>query len=91
MILTPEDKETLIELGAKETDIPLMEKTIKKTIYVTEKGKKIKRNDLLNQMDRETWLSGICRSFYYAFSMRYTENGQVIFFDASKVIDIPAC
>lgn len=91
MILTPEDKETLILLGAKEEDLPLMEKTIKKTIYKTEKGKKIKRNDLLSRMDRETWLSGICRSFYYAFSMRYTESGQVIFFDASKVIDIPAC
>lgn len=40
---------------------------------------------VLDNMDRETWLSGIGRATFHWSAARETRDGKTIFFDASKL------
>lgn len=53
--------------------------------YEDENDKKVSRKYVLDNMDRETWLSGIGRAAFHWSAARETKGGKTIFFDARKL------
>lgn len=77
MKLSESDKNYFKKCGYLDQDIPQIEKAIEVMQYEDE-------NDLDN-MDRETWLSGIGRAAFHWSATRETKDGKTIFFDARKL------
>lgn len=55
--------------------------------YEDENDKKVSRKYVLDNMDRETWLSGIGRAAFHWSATRETKDGKTIFFDARKLFE----
>ena len=55
--------------------------------YEDENDKKVSRKYVLDNMDRETWLSGIGRAAFHWSAARETKDGKTIFFDARKLFE----
>lgn len=88
MKLLKSDKEYFKKCGYLDTDIQQIEKAIsvmKYTEYGINVEKKVSRKYVLENMDRETWLSGIGRSSFHWTASRELDNGNTIMFDASKL------
>ena len=82
MILTNEDKELLLSWGHTEKDFGQIEEAMSKTIYEDENGKRISRKQVLDNMSRAEWLSGISRSAFHFTAMR---SG--VLFDSSRLFN----
>ena len=84
MKLTKEDKELLLKWGHRKEDLNQIEKATTKTEYELE-DEKITLTEVLQVLDRETYLSGISRSAFHWSACRENEKGQKIYFDSSKL------
>lgn len=84
MKLTEEDKELLTKWGFSEDDFNQIEKATNKTEYELN-GNKIPLTEVLQILDRETYLSGISRSAFHWTCSRKGKNGETINFDSSKL------
>ena len=87
MKLLKSDREYFKKCGYLDRDIPQIEEAIKVMVYTNEEDKRVSRKYVLENMDRETWLSGIGRASFYWSSARETYDGKTIFFDASKLFE----
>lgn len=84
MKLTKEDKELLLKWGHRKEDLDQIEKATTKTEYELE-NEKITLTEVLQVLDRETYLSGISRSAFHWSACRENEKGQKVYFDSSKL------
>lgn len=90
MRLTEKDKQLLKEWGYSEDDLRQIEKAIQKTkttyeTYELNNIKKITRDEAIEILGRETYLSGICRSAFHRSACRESEKGQRVYFNSSKL------
>ena len=85
MKLSESDKNYFKKCGYLDQDIPQIEKAIEVMQYEDENDKKVSRKYVLDNMDRETWLSGIGRASFHWSATRETKDGKTIFFDARKL------
>lgn len=85
MKLSESDKDYFKKCGYLDQDIPQIEKAIEVMQYEDENDKKVSRKYVLDNMDRETWLSGIGRAAFHWSATRETKDGKTIFFDARKL------
>ena len=85
MKLSESDKSYFKKCGYIDQDIPQIEKAIEVMQYEDENDKKVSRKYVLDNMDRETWLSGIGRAAFHWSATRETKDGKTIFFDARKL------
>lgn len=85
MKLSESDKSYFKKCGYLDQDIPQIEKAIEVMQYEDENDKKVSRKYVLDNMDRETWLSGIGRAAFHWSAARETKDGKTIFFDARKL------
>lgn len=86
MKLTSEDKELLLCWGYKEEDFLQIEAAMRKSITKYEiADKKIKREEAIEMLGREEYLSGIARSAFHWSAARVTSNGEVIHFNSSRL------
>ena len=85
MKLSESDKKYFKKCGYLDQDIPQIEKAIEVMQYEDENDKKVSRKYVLDNMDRETWLSGIGRAAFHWSAARETKDGKTIFFDARKL------
>lgn len=81
--LSESDKNYFKNRGYLDQDIPQIERAIEVMQY--ENDKKVSTKYVLDNMDRETWLSGIGRAAFHWSAARETRDGKTIFFDASKL------
>ena len=84
MKLTKEDKELLLKWGHRKEDLDQIEKATTKTEYELE-NEKITLTEVLQVLDRETYLSGISRSTFHWSACRQNDKGQQVYFDSSKL------
>jgi hypothetical protein len=95
MKLTSEDKKLLIKWGFPESDFAQIEEAFAKTktsyelLSDDEKNddKKISREEALEILGRETYLSGIGRSAFHCTSVRENEKGQKVYFNSRKLFE----
>lgn len=87
MKLLKSDIEYFKKCGYLDRDIPQIKEAIKVMVYTNENDKRVSRKYVLENMDRETWLSGIGRASFHWSSARETYDGKTIFFDASKLFE----
>lgn len=85
MKLLKSDIQYFKKCGYLDKDIPQIEEAIQVMVYTNESDKRVSRKYVLENMDRETWLSGIGRASFHMSSTRETYDGKTIFFDASKL------
>lgn len=88
MKLTSKDKELLTKWGHREEDFNQIERATTKTEYEIDNGisnEKISLTEVLEILDRETYLSGISRSAFHWSACRQNERGQTVSFDSSKL------
>ena len=85
MKLSESDKNYFKKCGYLDQDIPQIEKAIEVMQYEDENDKKVSRKYVLDNMDRETWLSGIGRAAFHWSATRETKDGKTIFFDARSL------
>lgn len=85
MKLSESDKNYFKKCGYLNQDILQIEKAIEVMQYEDENDKKVSRKYVLDNMDRETWLSGIGRAAFHWSAARETKDGKTIFFDARKL------
>ncbi|RHU02394.1 hypothetical protein DW711_10760 [Ruminococcus sp. AM27-16] len=83
--LSESDKNYFKKRGYLDQDIPQIERAIEVMQYENENDKKVSTKYVLDNMDRETWLSGIGRASFHWSAARETRDGKTIFFDASKL------
>lgn len=79
MKLSESDKKYFKKCGYLDQDIPQIEKAIEVMQYEDENDKKVSRKYVLDNMDRETWLSGIGRAAFHWSAARETKDGKTIF------------
>jgi len=75
MKLTKEDKELLLKWGHRKEDLDQIEKATTKTEYELE-NEKITLTEVLQVLDRETYLSGISRSAFTGQLVEKTKKGK---------------
>lgn len=86
MKLTAEDKELLSDWGFPEDDFEQIEEAMKKkytkyVLYANDKdGQPISREQAIEFLGREVYLSGISRSAFHFSSIRYNDKGQEVYF-----------
>lgn len=92
MKLTKEDKNLLSGWGYPEDDFEQIERALAKTKTTYElfndennEDKEISREEAIEILGRETYLSGIGRSAFHWSSVRENEEGQKVYFDSSKL------
>lgn len=92
MRLTKEDKEFLRSLYEGEEYFPQIEEAMDNTTYelCDEDGKEtirtITREEAIELLGRENWISGIDRSAFHWTAMRQTKDGKnYIMFNSSKL------
>lgn len=84
MKLTSEDKKILTGWGYRDSDLKQIETATSKTIYTSE-GEKISLTEVLEILDRETYLSGISRSAFHWSCSRTNNEGKTVSFDSSRL------
>lgn len=92
MKLTEEDKTCLRSLEVPETDWPQIEAVAGKTVYyyaergqaLLNRGQRISRAKAVELLGRAWFLSGLARSAFHWTAIRYTSDGDKIFFDSSE-------
>jgi hypothetical protein len=84
MKLTSEDKILLKKWGYRDKDMNQIEKATTKTEYEFN-NERISLTEVLEILDRETYLSGISRSAFHWSACRENEKGQTVYFDSSKL------
>lgn len=93
MKLTNEDRSLLLEWGHLHEDFDQIERAFGKTKTTYEQfvegdknsEKKITREEALELLGREVYLSGISRSAFHWSAVRTNEQGQSVYFDSSKL------
>jgi len=84
MKLTVEDKKLLKSWGYPNEDLKQIERATNKTEYEVN-GERISLTEVLEILDRETYLSGISRSAFHWSSCRDGREGQRVYFNSSKL------
>jgi hypothetical protein len=84
MKLTSQDQVLLIKYGHPKSDFRQIERALNKTTYETN-GKKITREEAINILGTETYLSGISRSAFHWSAFRENEKGQGVYFNSSQL------
>ncbi len=86
MKLTETDKKYILELGHEEEDFKQIEVAMqcRKTRYFID-GIRISRDEVINLIGREAYISGISRSAFHYTAARETANGKQIIFDSSRL------
>ena len=87
MKLTDTDIAYFIKNGYQKEDIPQLEKCVQKVTYELENGETLKEKDVLTNMSRTTWLSGIGRCCFHYTCVREDNNGTCIYFDAHRLFE----
>mgnify|MGYP000892966255 CR=1 FL=1 len=86
MKLTSEDKKILKNWGYKSSDFKQIERATSKTEY--ELGdERMSLTEVLQVLDRKTYLSGIARSAFHWSACRENAKGQKVYFDSSKLFN----
>lgn len=86
MKLTKEDKELLTKRGYEESDFPQIERAFNKRVTTYQMGgKPISREEAIEALGWERYLSGISRSAFHYTAARETKNGCSILFDSSNL------
>jgi len=84
MKLTSEDKKILTKWGYLEEDFKQIERATTKTEYELDE-ERITLTEVLEILDRETYLSGISRSAFHWSCCRQNDKGKTVYFDSSKM------
>jgi hypothetical protein len=84
MKLTDKDKKLLKKWGHKSSDFKQIERATNKTEYELD-GERITLTEVLEILDRETYLNGIARSAFHWSCSRENKKGQTVHFDSSKL------
>lgn len=84
MKLTQDDKALLLRWGYIERDFAQTEEATRRTTYKF-CGEQIRRDETICLLGREKYLSGISRSAFHYSAARGTDDGQVIYFDSSRL------
>lgn len=84
MELTQDDKALLLRWGYIECDLAKIEEATQRAIYKY-CGKQISRDKAIRLLGRERYLSGISRSAFHYSAARRTDDGQVVYFDSSRL------
>jgi hypothetical protein len=84
--LSENDKALLTKWGYPESDFSQIEEAMKKskTKYELE-GFHISREEAIDLLGREEYLSGIARSAFHYTAARETANNKVVYFDSSNL------
>lgn len=86
MKLTSEDKNILRGFGYPEDDFEQIEKaTLSKYTTYEINDKKVSLSEVLKVLDRIEYLSGISRSAFHWSSVRDGKNGEIVYFNSSKL------
>lgn len=86
MRLTDQDKMWLRDIGHDEKDFSQIEDAMHKryTTYELD-GEAISREQAIDILGRETYLSGISRSAFHYTAARKTDDGRTVYFDSTKL------
>lgn len=84
MKLLNEDKTYIRNLGYSEKDIGQIEEAIEKTTYNLD-HKIVSSKRAVEILGRKCFLSGIGRSTFHWNAARETEDGQIVYFDSSRL------
>ena len=92
MILTEQDKATLLAIGVPADDFRQIQEAAlsKHTRYELykngeDKGKRISRDEAIRLLGRKEWLSGLSRSAFHFSAVRLVENSDLfVLFDSRK-------
>lgn len=90
MKLSKEDIKLLLNMGYLKSDISQIEKAIRISTYTliktdTTKNELLTVNEVIELLDRKSFLSGIARSAFHWSSCRRTSKGDAILFDSSAL------
>lgn len=90
MKLSKEDIKYLLNIGYLKSDIPQIEKAISVSTYTliktdTTKNERLTVKEVIEQLDRKSFLSGIARSAFHWSSSRRTSKCDAIYFDSSAL------
>ena len=90
MKLSEEDIKLLLNMGYLKSDIPQIEKAIRISTYTliktnTTKNELLTVNEVIELLDRKSFLSSIARSAFHWSSCRRTSKGDAIYFDSSAL------
>jgi len=84
--LTQANKDYLLSIGYKPCDFKQIQKAISVTTYMDENNTKLSKEQAIDLLGVNTYLSGISRSSFHWSSCRQTTDGKIsIFFDSSKL------
>jgi hypothetical protein len=86
MKLTSEDKKILKNWGYKSSDFKQIERATSKTEYELD-DERMSLTEVLQVLDRKTYLSGIARSAFHWSACRENEKGQTVYFNSSKLFN----
>lgn len=87
MKLTKADKELLTKWGHEESDFPQIERAFDKRVTTYQMGgKPIARDEAIEALGREDYLSGISRSAFHYSATREARNGCLVLFDSSNLL-----
>lgn len=86
MGLTAKDRKFLLSWGYEERDFQQIERATRKsntsyTLGVTP----IDREEAIQLLGRENYLSGIARSAFHSSAVRETDDGRTVYFDSSRL------
>lgn len=86
MGLTAKDRELLLSWGYEERDFQQIERATRKsnTSY-TLGGTPIDREEAIQLLGRENYLSGIARSAFHCSAARETGDGRNVYFDSFRL------
>ena len=86
MKFTKKDKNFLFSLGYTERDLPQIEEATHstKTKYNLD-GKPIGREEAIQLLGRQKYLTGISRSAFHWSAARMTDDGRTVMFDSSRL------
>lgn len=87
MNLTKSDQDYLISLGHITNDLPQIEEAMREYMTTYTMGsKRITRQEAIEQLGRQKYLSGLSRSAFHYSAVQYTSNNIPIYFDSSKLL-----
>ena len=86
MKLTKKDIQLITSWGFPEEDLKQIERATTKTKTIYEfKCKEISRDEAIEILGRDQYLSGICRSAFHYTSARYNDKNETVYFNSSKL------
>ena len=86
MKLNKEDKAMLTSMGHPEKDFQQIEVALQKRITKYKLGNTtISREEAIRILGREVFISGIARSAFHYTAAQQTADGQIVYFDSSKL------